>query len=281
MDLKISKVLLFFFTLFFSIGSVAIVYAQADNIYNQSLRGKTANSFSDQDILNFHQKMQSEGQNIGEIITILTSQGMAEGEAMKISERLNNLLGGPQAESGVSTKKEEETDPLSDPTNPTLLEEEDIDEKGLPIFGRSYFSRNNIPVNLEGRIPTPQNYIVGPNDELAISVYGSSVVNWNLRVDPEGTILLPGIAKLYVGGHKIEHVRELIKSKLIENNFPIGRGSGLNVSLSNIRTIRVNVNGEVRTPGTYIVSSLSTILDALHKSGGPNRIGSMRTIELI
>lgn len=156
-----------------------------------------------------------------------------------------------------------------------------LDSLQMRMFGASLFNNSNLTFEPNNNKPTPKNYILGPSDDININVYGLSVVNWKLKVSSEGFILLPGMGRLYVGGETIEVATEMIASRLKQNNFAIGSGTEVAVSLANLRSISVNVIGEVGRPGTYVMSSLSTVFNALYASGGPTNIGSFRRIEVI
>jgi protein involved in polysaccharide export with SLBB domain len=149
------------------------------------------------------------------------------------------------------------------------------------IFGAEMFKNKNLKFEPNLKIATPVNYIVGPEDQLNISVYGNSVVDWKLDVSPEGNINIPGVGVLNVAGKTIEQATALIKSKLIANNYAIGRGTSVQVSLGNIRSIKVIMVGELVKPGTYTLPSLATAFNALSSAGGPNDVGSYRKIEII
>lgn len=150
---------------------------------------------------------------------------------------------------------------------------------GAPIFQNAYL---DFAPNL--RLATPQNYILGPDDELVVDIYGNSVDNFRLKVSPEGTVKMLNLAPVYVSGLTIEAASERIVSRLRQAfsslNRP-GSGTSATITLGNIRTINVLVTGDVARPGSYSVSSLSTAFNALYASGGPTENGSFRKIEVI
>ncbi|HEY8661268.1 MAG TPA: SLBB domain-containing protein, partial [Hanamia sp.] len=148
------------------------------------------------------------------------------------------------------------------------------------IFGADLFkTSNSFAANLN--IATPVNYQIGSGDQIKINVYGNSSVNWDLPVSPEGTINIPGVGILNLRGRTIEQATKLIKDKLATNNYAIGRGTNAEVTLGNIRTIRVTVTGEVVKPGTYPLPSLATVYNALEAAGGPSENGSFREIKVV
>ncbi len=154
--------------------------------------------------------------------------------------------------------------------------------KTLQPFGASIFENDNLSFEPNINIPTPQNYIIGVNDQLVIDVYGVSDLTKRLKVTPEGDIRFPNLGPIKVAGLTIEDATvKLIKS--LTKVYPgIANGSvKVQVSVGQIRSIRVTLIGEIKRPGNYDISSLSTLMNALYVSGGPNDIGSFRNIELV
>lgn len=154
---------------------------------------------------------------------------------------------------------------------------------GLPIFGSEYFRGGASKFVQNPNLAPPQDYIIGPGDNLLIEVTGLSLTSWNATVQPDGSITLggTGYGKIYVSGKPLEVAKRAIEAKLIANNFAIGRGTNLDVSITNTRTINVQIIGEVLQPGYYQMSSYSTVVNALYMANGISRIGSYREIELI
>ena len=180
---------------------------------------------------------------------------------------------------------------ITNRTNLDLDEELDTAIVNLrkKIFGFSIFN-NKIGVfepNL--KIATPVNYIVGPEDELIIDINGYSEEHYNLIVSPDGYVKINRIGNVYVAGLTIEQAKSKIISRLSQIFIGLKQGtnnSGPNslsasVTLGNIRTIGVTVQGEVMFPGTYSVPSLARIMNVLYLAGGPTENGTFREIQLI
>src|SRR5437763_4950668 len=146
----------------------------------------------------------------------------------------------------------------------------------LPIYGRNLFE--NVPSTFApvDRIPVPADYVVGPGDELLIRAWGQIDLDARVVVDRNGQIYLPRVGSVTVAGLKYEQVNPYLKTAVgrIFKNFD------LNVNLGQLRSIQVFVVGQAKHPGTYTVSSLSTLVNALFASGGPDNTGSMRHIQL-
>jgi protein involved in polysaccharide export with SLBB domain len=155
------------------------------------------------------------------------------------------------------------------------------------IYGFNIFNNSNISFETSLKIPTPKNYILGTDDELIIDINGFSEEHYTLSVTPEGLIKVPKVGNVFVSGITIEDAKRRIIDRLskIYVGLKSYNGSAPNtsatVSLGNIRTIRITVLGEVVAPGSYSMSSLSRVLNALYLSGGPNENGTFREIKVI
>lgn len=151
------------------------------------------------------------------------------------------------------------------------------------IFGLEIFNNGVLSFEPNLRIATPVGYIIGPDDELNLNIYGYQEAKYTLRVGAEGDINIPNVGIMYVAGLTIDQATARIKSRLASSGYANIR-TGLTkvaITVGRIRSIRVTVLGEVRKPGSYTIPSLATAFNALYLSGGPNDIGSMRNIEII
>jgi protein involved in polysaccharide export with SLBB domain len=152
------------------------------------------------------------------------------------------------------------------------------------IFGASLFQNDKLSFEPNMRIATPKNYQIGPDDELDIHIFGDVLDNFKVTVSPEGTVKILNISPIYVNGLTIEAASDRIIARLRQLyqglNKP-GSGSMAQVTLTGVRSIRVTLTGEVNFPGSYTVSSLATVFNALYLAGGPNRNGSFRNIRII
>jgi protein involved in polysaccharide export with SLBB domain len=153
---------------------------------------------------------------------------------------------------------------------------------GLQLYGADIFDNENLTFEPNISIATPANYIIGVNDQLVIDIFGLSDNTKKLKVTPEGYIRFPLYGPIKVAGLTIEEAEEKIKKNLTKIYPGIATGkTSIQVSLGQIRSIHITMLGEVKTPGNYTLSSLSTLMNALYASGGPNEIGSFRNIELV
>lgn len=168
-------------------------------------------------------------------------------------------------------------------------EEQDVAKVTLRrrIFGYNLFNTIKFDPTPAINIATPSNYILGPNDQLIIDIYGYSQATYKATISPDGYITLDRVGLVYLAGSTMEQAREKILNKLAKVYIGLLPYAGnpantfLVVSLGNIRSIKVTVTGEVIAPGTYTLSSLSTVLNALYVCGGPNEMGTYRKIQVI
>ncbi|WP_439695047.1 SLBB domain-containing protein [Mucilaginibacter sp. AW1-7] len=231
------------------------------------------------------QQAQNAGLSDADLIQQAQSRGMSASQSQKLQSRIKNI----RSKSGVSsTNAADSTNTqgrqlnYKPDSNDSLSTQKDIFESLKPkIFGADIFKNKNSSFEPNLKLATPLNYIVGPNDQLNINVYGNSLVNWKLEVSPEGNINIPGVGILNVGGKTIEQASVAIKSRLAANNYAVGRGTSVQVTLGNIRSIKVIIIGQVSKPGTYTLPSLATVFNALYMAGGPTDNGSLRQIEII
>ncbi|HCL06226.1 MAG TPA: hypothetical protein DHW64_09775 [Chitinophagaceae bacterium] len=152
----------------------------------------------------------------------------------------------------------------------------------LTVFGSEIFDNVDLSFEPNLSIATPSQYIIGVNDQLVIDVYGVSDVTKKLKVTTEGDIRFPNLGPIKVAGLSVDDARIKIKKALTKIYPGIASGSvAVQVSVGQIRSIQVTLLGEVRRPGTYTISALATLMNALYASGGPNDIGSFRKIELL
>jgi polysaccharide export outer membrane protein len=146
----------------------------------------------------------------------------------------------------------------------------------LPVYGHSLFDRVPSTFAPVERIPVTDDYRIGPGDELLIRVWGQIDLNAKLVVDRGGEVFLPKVGSLSVAGLKFQQLPEYFRTAIGR----VFRNFDLTVSLGQLRSIQVFVVGQARRPGSYTVSSLCTLVNALFASGGPSSTGSMRHIQL-
>jgi len=251
----------------------------------QNISSINVDDLSDQKLRELLQKAQSSGLSDAELVQQAQNRGMSNSQIQKLQTRIQEIRtkdGGTTTNSADSNATSRRRLNYKPESIDTTLNQKDIFSILKPkIFGADLFTNKNLSFEPNLKLATPVNYILGPDDQLNINVYGNSLVNWRLDVSPEGNINIPGIGIINVAGKTIENATAIIKSKLAANNYAIGRGTNVQVSLGNIRSIKVIMVGQLEKPGTYTLPSLATVFNALYAAGGPSETGSLRQIQII
>ena len=146
----------------------------------------------------------------------------------------------------------------------------------LPIFGASLFEHVPTTFAPVDRIPVSADYVIGPGDEVLLRVWGQVNFNTALTVDRLGEVYLPQVGNVRLAGLRYDALTGFLRAQLGR----VFRNFDLNVSMGQLRSIQIYVVGHARRPGSYTVSSMSTLVNALFACGGPSAHGSMREIEL-
>lgn len=146
----------------------------------------------------------------------------------------------------------------------------------LPIFGASMFTQVPSTFAPVDNIPVAPDYVIGPGDELRVQIWGQINQHGTFVVDRTGSIALPQVGTIHVAGLQFAQLTDFLKSQLAR----VYRNFDLNVNLGQLRSIQVFVVGRARKPGSFTISSLSTLLNALFESGGPLPQGSLRDIQV-
>lgn len=162
-----------------------------------------------------------------------------------------------------------------------------LDQYGRPIrpvnpedqvFGRNIFTNENLTFEPDVNVATPQDYRLGPGDEIIIDIWGASENSIRQEISPDGTITIPGLGMISLNGMNIADAKEYLRSEL--SRIYADEGNQIQVTLGNTRSIRVNVMGEVMVPGTYTMSAFASVFHALYNAGGITDLGSLRDIRV-
>ena len=155
--------------------------------------------------------------------------------------------------------------------------EEDYEkEKGRKIFGHDVFNNKQMTFESSMNIATPQNYRLGAGDVVNIDIWGASQESISETISPDGTIMIDGVGVVQLGGLTVNQARNRLKQVV----GPRFQDSKIELTLGQTRTITISVTGEVKMPGTYTMSAFATVYNALYMAGGPNDIGTLRSIKV-
>lgn len=144
------------------------------------------------------------------------------------------------------------------------------------VFGRNLFNNAQLSFQPNVNIATPANYRLGAGDAVIIDVWGASQETFQGVISPDGTVTIPGIGPIKLAGMSVSQANASLKSRMGQYY----QGSSINLTVGDTRSIIVQVMGEVKVPGTYTLSSLSTAFNALYAAGGISDIGTLRDIKV-
>lgn len=147
---------------------------------------------------------------------------------------------------------------------------------GKKVFGHDIFNNRRLTFEPSMNIATPQNYVLGPGDQVVIDIYGASQRTHQLTVSPDGLITVPGYGPIAVSGLSVVAAQSKIRSSLGSRYA----SSEIKMTLGQTRSIMVNVMGEVKTPGTFTLSGYATVFHALYSAGGISDLGTLRNIKV-
>jgi protein involved in polysaccharide export with SLBB domain len=258
-----------------------------DTVFAQSNYANVkVDELSDAQILQMIKKAESIGYNDAQLEQMAAAQGMKSEEIAKLRARVEQVRRNPETKpvKDDGEPRERQVEGIKKNKNDsTIVKTVNVFEDLRPkVFGAELFANSNITFEPNLRMATPRSYVVGPDDELLIDLSGDNEANYKLKVSPEGIIILPYAGPVAVGGLSIEQAITKIRTKL-GGTYPSLRNgrTSVAVNLGNIRSIKITLVGEVVKPGSYTLSSLSTVFNALNASGGPNANGSFRKIQVI
>ena len=153
---------------------------------------------------------------------------------------------------------------------------------GRKIYGHQVFNSQSLTFEPSENLATPQNYRLGPGDEVVIDIWGTSEDHMRQTISPEGSIMISQIGPVYLNGLTIKDANQHIKSAFSRKYAGMNDAeTDIQVTLGQVRTIQVDILGEVATPGTFRMSPFSSVFHALYRAGGINDIGSLRNIQVL
>jgi len=272
--MNMKKILIIFFLLF-AIFQTNTVIAQ-DLLRGSDLSILKVDNLSDAEIAKIKTQLQANNATIDQMEPMALAKGMSSAEFAKLKLRLA-AIGTP-----AMTNKQADSSPEEySRTQDEIVNAKVKDGKNSLVFGSELFDNPTLNFEPNLKLATPMNYILGPGDELQVSLYGVQEYNASIPVSVEGKVSIQYVGEISVSGMSIEAATQKIKGAMAKVYSTIGSGqSQVSVSLSRIRTIRVTIIGS-KQPGNYSISSLATVYNALFLGGGPGKNESYRNIELI
>ena len=266
-----------------------------------------AQGMTDQQVADFVRREMKAGASQAQIVTRLVQRGVPIDQIRRIRNQADARITESGVDANVSGTSNQVSERLRQNTDGVTNQElntakvgttgeiyadasEDISEvehdiqatsnvteaTGKKIFGHDIFNRRNLSFEPNMNIATPQNYVLGPGDQLIVDIYGASQKSMQLTISPDGEVTVPGYGPIYVSGMTVAAANSKIRST-VGSRYS---SSNVKVSVGRTRTIMVNVMGEVSTPGTYHLSAFSTVFHALYMAGGVTSLGTLRNIKV-
>ena len=245
-------------------------------------------SMSESQIVRYAMEQKKAGKAEADIATDLLKRGATMAQIQKLRQQYNRQLNerglagtadnAINAASRMRVQNEVTDNDLEthERANAPVLDKPVLTTSGKRVFGRDIFNNKNLTFEPVMNIATPQNYVIGPGDQVIIDVYGDTQKSDQLQVSPDGDVVVPGYGPIRVSGLSVSAAQSRI-SKALGTYYA---SSEVKVTLGQTRTIMVNVMGEVRAPGTYTLSAFATVFHALYMAGGVSALGTLRNIKV-
>lgn len=245
---------------------------------------------SDEEVVKYVKTATAQGKTSQQIGKELLARGVSAEQVQRLKSRYENESGesAPASLDNVAQTRvrESATEEAAANMNTTYREEAEKTEDTTPrrIFGHNVFNNQALSFEPNENLATPQNYRLGPGDEVVIDIWGTSEDHIRQTISPEGSIMVSQLGPIYLNGMTITEANNHVKNKFSTKYAGVSGTNpetDINLTLGQVRTIQVDVMGEAVIPGTYRLSPFSTVFHALYKAGGINDIGTLRNIEVL
>ncbi len=243
--------------------------------------GLRAQSMTDDEVLSFITKETQNGASQSSIATQLIAKGVTMTQLQRVRRKAERMKAEEQTAENAASRQEEvgavEDDKPTDQDAPGQDLTEKMDKKNeRQVFGRNIFSSRNLTFAPSQNIATPANYLLGAGDDVTINIWGASQQTIQQTITPDGYIVVSGVGPIRLAGLTVNKAKETIRARLGQTYADCH----FDLSVADLRSMQVQVMGEVVRPGTYTLSSLSSAFNALYAAGGVNDIGSLRDIRV-
>lgn len=257
------------------------------------------NSMTDEQVLKYLVTETQKGTSQQKMVSELLKKGVSTTQLQRVRQKAEKLREEAERDKERGTSKKDKTRKKDDNLNVNSarsraeelgLEQSDdeltaggsdeilglTEEDQRQVFGRNIFNAKNLTFQPSANLATPANYTMGAGDMVTINIWGASQQTIEAEISADGYIVVEGVGPIRLSGLTVERAKVVLADKL-------GRyynDCSIDLSLTEARSIQVQVMGEVTTPGTYTLSSLSTAFNALYMAGGINKIGTLRDIHV-
>ncbi len=283
----------FFFAVLLSLTCLSSAWAQgmSDSQVMQFIASESKAGTSQSQIVT---KLMQRGVKIDQIRRLrneydkqISSRGLsaaADGAVTMAAERMKGNSDGASGQELTTARRGTSGEIYADASEEVESVEHDVkatqntapDVSGKTVFGRNIFSQSNPNFQPNPNTPIPQNYILGPDDQVIVDIYGASQHTLIHTISPEGTITVTGFGPIYLSGLTVKQAEEKLRNT-IGGRY---QSSELRLTIGNTRTIQIDIMGEVQSPGTYHLSAFANVLYALYRAGGISSLGTLRNIKV-
>lgn len=249
-----------------------------------------AAAMTDDEVINYIRIQSANGMSDQEIGQELMAKGVSPNQVQRIKAKYKKE-GSDNTGTPVSAQSAAITDNGRNSEPEVMVQEEgvvdvmapDADQAAREVYGHDLFNSRSLTFEPNNKnMATPKNYRLGPGDEVIIDVWGAAEEHIRETISPEGSIMVSKLGPVHLNGKTIDEANTYIKN-LFSRKYAgvINDQTDISVNLGDIRSIQVDIMGEVSTPGSFRLSPFSTVFHALYNAGGINNIGSMRNISVL
>lgn len=249
-------------------------------------------AMTDQQVIAYIKQQVAAGKTQQQIGQELLAKGVTPQQAQRIKALFEDTQGTETniTTQGINSIRRERIHDASNDLGAGTMDDinREIDEgyegntNGKQVYGHGVFNSQRLTFEPSDNLATPQNYLLGPGDEIIIDIWGNNEDHIRQTISPEGSIMISQIGPLYLNGMNINQAANHIKSVFAKKYSGMEEEqTDIQVTLGQVRTIQVDILGEVATPGTFRMSPFSSVFHALYRAGGINDIGSLRNIQVL
>lgn len=252
--------------------------------YAQDVKSVDVNALPQSDIQKAQKAIQDAGLSTQDAANIARQKGATEQQIQDFENRIKEGNNNSKSENVISDPVQEASENVEEQQNIEKSKRQTEFVTDGRIFGEYLFNNKNLTFNPNVNIQTPKNYEIGIGDQVIINIWGNSQNNYQLTVNTNGQILIPDVGPVYIAGSTFQDAENKIIQRLTSIYADMAGGNPqtfAQVNMGQLRSIQVNLLGEVTAPGTYTLPVTATVFNGLYLSGGPNKIGSFRNIKII
>ena len=241
-------------------------------------------TLTDQEISSYWTAAQSKGYTMDQIEVLAKYQGISSLKIAEFKRRVQQL-------SIDQPKKKQSSVDLSTVNDNFGLKGDEVQKDSLVkkdlLFGFDFFNNPKITFTPNINLAVPDQYQLGAGDELVMDLWGATEVSYVGAINNQGALKIDGVGQVYVNGLNFDQAKRKITARLKRKHSGIGAATNsynkihISINVTKVRTVQINIIGEVKVPGTYSLVSLSTVLNALYAAGGPTKEGTFRAVKLI